>query len=427
MTSSAIPVQPLDPSSNTPLVRRSEAFFRALLWLLVVYGFVVWAIALVDWFMHPLAPSPYNAFGGNPAFRAFALFVGAPVVAILGALILKKQRQNVVGLLLLSWAGGFASEGISVAIPPVLYNLISLPIAAWWTAFVLAPFYFPDGHAYPRWLSPILPAIMVLALIWGALSMLAPVQLDYAGAPANPFFVPGVQAFFPWVTNFYVASLLPLVIGVFVSPLLRYRRADSVQRQQIKWFAWWSMIVFTPYLVLYFATTTTYQERSAAPPWLQAVLGVYVGLIGFFPPIIIAYSILRYRLFDIDIIIRKTLQYTAVTALLALIYFGSVLLLQRLFSSATGQSSPLTLVLSTLLIAAIFAPLRRRIQDAIDRRFYRKKYDAQQVLAQFARTARDETDMDALLAELERVIQETLQPEGVNVWLRDTTPGQGRR
>ncbi len=313
-TTSTAPHQQPDPSANTPLVRRSEAFFRALLWLLVAYSFAMWAIALVDWFRHPLALSPYNASGGNPAFRAFSLFVGAPT---------------------------------------------------------------------------------------------------------NPFFVLGAETLNQFITNVYFALVLPLIIGVFVSPLLRYRRADAIQRQQIKAFAWWSMIVFTPYLVFYMALTSTYAEISDAPPALQAIGGALIGLVGFFPPIIIAYSILRYRLFDIDVVIRKTLVYLVLTALLALVYFGSVVLLQRLFGVLTGvEQSPLTVVISTLAIAALFTPLRRRVQDVIDRRFYRKKHNAQQVLAQFALTARDETDLDALTAELVRVVQETMQPDKVSVWLR---------
>jgi len=146
-------------------------------------------------------------------------------------------------------------------------------------------------------------------------------------------------------------------------------------------------------------------------------------------PLSIGLAILRSRLWDIDILIRRTLVYSALSGLLALIYFGGVVVLQSLFRAVTGQGqNQLVTVVSTLAIAALFLPLRRRVQDVIDRRFYRKKYDAAKTLAAFAATCRDETDLDKLTASLIAVVQETMQPEHVSLWLRNySTPTRQAR
>jgi Na+/phosphate symporter len=141
-----------------------------------------------------------------------------------------------------------------------------------------------------------------------------------------------------------------------------------------------------------------------------AVLAPFIG---------IGVALLRHHLYDIDVIIRRTLLYTAVSAILAIVYLGSVILLQQLLSTVTGQQSAVAIVISTLFIAALFSPLRNRLQAFIDRRFYRQKYDAAQTLAQFAQTARDEVELDELTAELLRVIQKTMRPKNLSIWLKE--------
>ena len=188
-----------------------------------------------------------------------------------------------------------------------------------------------------------------------------------------------------------------LILGVLVSgaQVYRYVRVfGPAERKQIRWFLFGLFIFIVPTSIL--DLVTDYPAEVDALTFMALPIGIGI-------------SILRYRLWNIDVIIRQTLVYALLSGLLALVYFGSVVLLQTVIGRAADEQSPLVIVVSTLLIAALFAPLRRRVQAFIDRRFFRTKYDAQQILAQFAQTARDEVEMDVLQAELLRVVQKTLQ------------------
>jgi len=155
-------------------------------------------------------------------------------------------------------------------------------------------------------------------------------------------------------------------------------------------------------------------------PALEATLSNWIwNFASLLLPICFGIAITRYRLFDIDVIIRKTLVYAVLSGLLALVYFGSVVLLQNVIGRTADEQSPLVIVISTLIIAALFAPMRQRVQAFIDRRFYRQKYDAQQILAQFAQTARDEVEIEALTSELVHVVQETMQPASISLWIKN--------
>ena len=198
---------------------------------------------------------------------------------------------------------------------------------------------------------------------------------------------------------------LTVLFGGVAAQIYRYRRvANPAEQKQTRWvlFGMGAMAIFILSLLAYTAILGDATIGTPADPdfFRRFVFLSVLNLTFEFIYLSIGMAILRSKLFDIDVIIRKTLVYGALTALLALVYFGGVVLLQRLFGSLTGpvlgEQSPLAVVVSTLAIAALFTPLRRRIQDTIDRRFFRKKYDSQRVLAQFAVTARDETDLDAL-------------------------------
>ena len=195
-----------------------------------------------------------------------------------------------------------------------------------------------------------------------------------------------------------------------LSLVFRYRRAGGVERQQLKWFA---------YVAVLFVGTNV-SQFFYEPPYTWDALVEVVTIVGLY--VAVAIAILKYRLYDIDRIINRTLVYGSLTAMLVSLYFVVIVLLQRLFVFLTGQQSTLAVVASTLLIAALFTPLRRRIQSFIDRGFYRRKYDARKTLEAFSAKLRDETDLDALGDDLVGVVRETMQPAHLSLWLRPDPP-----
>lgn len=266
--------------------------------------------------------------------------------------------------------------------------------------FLPIPFIFPTGKFEPGWTR------------WPVLAFTIPYVVLVT------FFYEVVE--FATLTG--ILTLLWIGGSAYAMPYRYFKVSSPAERQQIKWVL--IGLISTFITSIYYVTLTNLypiSEPSEARIVAMLINGpLYVGGYGFFAFSFLV-AITRYRLWDIDILIRRTLQYSLLTGLLALTYFGSVIFLQTGFRTLTGQTnSPIITVLSTLAIAALFTPLRNRVQDFIDQRFYRKKYNAERALAQFATVARDEVDMDKLTTALIGVVQGTMQPEKVTVWLVNT-------
>ena len=211
---------------------------------------------------------------------------------------------------------------------------------------------------------------------------------------------------------FYVIVFVLGMVAALATLILRYRAGGARTRLQIRWMAW--LLVMGILLAVF---------------WIESLFGPQIALLGLIVSFIfwqsflalgIGIAILRHNLWDIDVIIRRTLVYGALTITLGLVFFGAVTLMQLLFVAISGQQSAVSVVVSTLVIAALFSPLRKRIQNDIDRRFYRKKYDAEKVVAAFGSSLRQEVNLEDLQSQIVAVVQETLQPKSASLWVRDT-------
>lgn len=387
-------------------------------WFMAAFTAVqlAWAGAgVADFAMHPWAPDSDNF--GSPIFRLSVMLVGLPLMLGIALLVVRRAPGNVVGLFLLLWTASTVGSLLRPESPLLPFNAINTS----WVGLWLLPLFFPDGQPYPPRLARWIRGLSAAWVVWSSFGAFVSPSQNSAGRAdlPNAWYVPALGVWQPVFSLIDLAALGLVVVLVIPSLWLRYRASTVRARQQIKWVVWAFVLLVLALLPLSGLGLMSNRPSELSPD-LQAA-NILVGLIIiFFPYLSIGISILRHRLYDIDVVIRRTLVYTALTGLLALTYFGLITVLQGLFRSISDQQSEISIVLSTLAIAALFGPVRNRVQAFIDRRFYRRKYDAAQTLAEFAAVARDETDLNALAGRLAEVVKETMAPEYVEVRLKTT-------
>jgi hypothetical protein len=405
--------------------RRDSTRLAWSLWAITVALTALSALLVVLSLSHPNTPV-FEWWYGN----TFVV-----IDATVGAIVASRRPENTVGwLLCLSGVAVGASTFISqYAIYALLARPGSLPAgeAAAWIASWSLPIIiglqvsyltlFPTGRLPSRRWRPaawLIVGVVVAAVISSAFASDA--YMGSLGPIRNPLAIDGFSEVYKAVS----LTAFPLLYVVAASSLfVRLRYATEVERQQLKWLAY-AAAGFALGVILVLLSgvlnTPAWFDRTANAVFLATSEGIIVA---------IGIAILRYRLYDIDLLINRTLVYGLLTAVLALVYFGGVTATQALFRTLTSEEQlpQLIVVASTLLIAALFTPLRRRIQSFIDRSFYRSKYDAAETLEGFSIKLRDETDLEALSGDLVEVVRETMQPAHVSLWLRPETAPKGGR
>jgi hypothetical protein len=370
-----------------------------------------------------LGPGDTN-FRQDPAgFISFIFAFGA--FGLVGALVIWQRPGNALGWilaaigLLAAW-GASADTYTDLAREGDPLYLVAVWVSLWYwfpligLILIFTPLLFPDGRLpSPRWRFVAWGAAFALALV--VLLAAFRERIESQGISMdNPVGIPGIED--PeksTLGSVLLGSFFVFLILALVSVVVRYLRSEGVQRQQIKWLM----------LATALAALTIFFEEITRIEWpTEAPFAIAIALF----PVAIAVAIFRHRLYDIDVIINRALVYGSLTAMLALVYVGGVVGLQYVFRTLAGGESQLAIVASTLAIAALFIPLRRRVQSFIDHRFYRRKYDAAKTLEEFGTRLRDETDLGTLSDDLVSVVRDTVQPEHVSLWLREARrePGE---
>ncbi len=382
----------------------------------------VWAVWLVAISAAVISiPLAFSAdVSASTAVMAIPPIVGG---ATMGAVLCTHVPRNPIGPLILTLATAFAlstvgniylAPGLALPAGDAVAAVYVLARAAPWVILPALLLLFPEGRLpSPRW-RPVgwVWAVASLCATFGWEISTESIGLGSDPSRISPLAVHGaVGSVGSTLGSIGTAVLLILMVAATVSLVLRFRRSTGVLRQQLKWFG-------AAAAGLAVAAVVSPVLWALGGIWSDDVDGLLWSIAGTALVIATGIAVLRYRLYEIDVLIRKTLVYTALVATLAVLYLGGISLTGWMFRSVTGQSSALAVTLSTLAVALAFQPARRRIQRAVDHRFYRRKYDANVTLEAFSGRLRQEIDLEALNAEVLEVVRETLQPSFSSVWLR---------
>jgi hypothetical protein len=347
-----------------------------------------------------------------------------------GAIVASRLPESPIGWLfcaigLIFGVSHFSAEYAAYALHAPSRSLPAGGAFAWLTSWVwvfglglivFLDLLFPTGRlpsARWRWFARFTAIVLLPAAILTALSP----GLILSSTLINPLGIEGL----PNISKAIEAFMYALVVVGASSMLARLRYARTIERQQIKWFAYATAVAISGVIL----KNTVYPAVGVMWVWWVGLVLTTVGVVS--SPVAMGIAIFRYRLYQIDLIINRTLVYGSLTAVLAAVYLGGVVLLQYAFRALTGEGSQLAVVASTLIIAGLFIPLRRRIQGFIDRRFYRRKYDARKTLEAFSAKLRNQTDLEALSEDLVGVVGETMQPAHVSLWLKPETASEGQQ
>ena len=385
-----------------------------LAWLLLALY-----LALIPLCLFVRGPDPDQ---GEPLFLLAAL--GFPLV---GGLIASKRPDNPIGWLLLAMALVFGLNLFAAAFVETGGGSGS-KLAAWYDAWsfdvwlllgvVILPLVFPDGRLLsPRWRWVVRTGLAALPLgIAGTAFKPGPLGTNRKPDVQNPLGVPALKGVLSVLNVAGEVLFLVCIAAAVVAVVLRLRRSRGEARLQLKWFAWVGSVMIVGFFVAAVAAAFGDDSPIAFAGNIGWPVGLFSLIVGI--PVATGISVLRYRLYEIDVVINRTLVYGSLTATLAAVYVGSVLLLQLALNSVTSDSS-LAVAVSTLGVAALFRPARSRIQALVDHRFYRRKYDAAVTLESFSARLREQVDLDSLGGELRAVVTETMQPSHVSLWLKE--------